>query len=178
MGKRTRYLQTVLAAALFLAAACRQSSRPAASSGDTAQHTSVAAASPTPADTAPLAALVDSLARLPGDFSSWEQGRWEFNGDAQVLSAFDRYADTAVVRLVACLDRTELAKATARGRPVPIGVMCYWALRRLAYYEWQGNPGFPDKWPGEINPTATASDLRAAKEAWLRVVREGKYSLT
>ena len=121
---------------------------------------------------------MDSLARLPGNFTAWDQGPWEFTGDAQVLRAFDEYGDSAVVRLVECLDRSEPARATAKGKPVPVGVMCYWALRRLAYFEWHEDPAYADGWPGEIEPTASLEALRAAKQAWAAVVREKRYRLT
>jgi hypothetical protein len=122
--------------------------------------------------------LVDSLARVRGDFSAWDQGRWEFTGDASVLSAFDPFADSAVVALTNCLDRDQPANATARGKPVAHGVMCFWALRRLAYYEGDSDSAFEDTWPGEIEPTATLTELRAAKEAWLRIIRAKSYHLT
>lgn len=132
-------------------------------------------------DTTSLTALVDSLGRLPGDLAS-DQGPWEFTGGNSIVSAFDQFSgDSVVVALVQCLDRKEPAKATARGRPVTLGVMCYWALRHLAYYEYyqyEGDPESPERWAGQIDPTATPDQLRAAKEAWLKVVRERKYHLS
>ena len=125
-----------------------------------------------------LTVLIDSLTRIKGEFTSWEQGRWEFTGDASVRRAFDAYGDSAVVRLVECLDRIEPAQATVRGRRVPMGVMCYWTLRRLAYYEWYDDPEYREGWPGEIPPTASPEELRAAREAWSAVVREKRHVLT
>ena len=58
------------------------------------------------------------------------------------------------------------------------GAMCYWALVGIAYYEWyEDNPG-ASSWPGEIGPTASASQLKAAQKAWEAVVRARRYRLT
>ena len=125
-----------------------------------------------------LEALVDSLAHVTGEFTRWESGRWEFSGDRSILGAFDRYGSRAVVQLVKCLDREEPTAARVRGRMVPHGVMCYWALRRLAYHESSTEDSAEPVWPGEITPTASMDELRAAKQAWERVVAEGTYRLT
>lgn len=160
---------------------CRESPRaagssPSAGSGQSAPPT--VSGAPQSQALVPLQALLGSLARLPGDFTAWDQGPWEFTGDAQLLRAFDDHGDSAVVRLVECLDRSEPARATAKGKSVPVGVMCYWALRRLAYFEWHEDPAYADGWPGEIEPTASLEALRAAKQAWAAVVREKRYRLT
>jgi hypothetical protein len=164
----------MVVAVVIIGANCRQVPERAASGRDTTMVTSNRMSS----DTGQLAALIDSLARIPGSFTSWDAGRWEFTGSSGVLSSFDQFSDRAVIALVDCLDRSQPSQATARGRTVPHGVMCYWALRRLAYVENEGDPESRDTWPGQLEPTASAQQLAAAKEAWLRAVRDHRYHLT
>ena len=124
--------------------------------------------------------LISSLQVLPGRFV---RGRgpakhWEFEGDQAPLMALQLYGDSAVVRLVQCLADDRPALASVGGRPVLVGAMCYWALVGIAYYEWyEDNPG-ASSWPGEIGPTASASQLKAAQKAWEAVVRARRYRLT
>jgi hypothetical protein len=167
-------LYVTMAVIGFLFAACKRSSQQDPSRRHTVEPAPVAQTG----DSITLRTLVDSLVRLPGDFLTWNQGRWEFTGDGNVLMAFESFGDKAVIALANCLDKGTPAKATARGRTVLEGVMCYWALRHLAYYEGDLDPESPRNWAGEIEPIATAPELSAAKEAWLTIIREHKYHLT
>ncbi len=127
----------------------------------------------------PLDSLIENLRDLRGSFVNVAPGRWDFAGDRSALVAFEEFRDSAVVRLVDCLDRTELAAATVQEQQVPMGYMCYAALARVAYYEWhQYQDVVKDpSWPGEVAATASVEDLRQAKTAWLQVVEKHLYFL-
>jgi hypothetical protein len=125
-----------------------------------------------------LDSLVAELRRTSGSFERSSDGSWSFVGPDEGFKRFDAYRDRAVAKLAACIADTSKATARVDGRDAPLGVMCYWALRRIAYYEWQTDPEFKDGWPGEIQPTASAAQLRAASAAWKRVIALKRYSLT
>lgn len=129
------------------------------------------------ADSLRLEALVDSLPLLRGEFTNPLPGRWDFSGDRRYLIAFERFGDSAVVTLTQCLDRADSAAATFQGRRVLAGFMCYAALTRVAYYEWDQEPEQPALWLGIVPADATPRQLRAAKEAWTEVVRTKRYVL-
>jgi hypothetical protein len=126
-----------------------------------------------PADS--LGVLTANLRQLRGSYSIGAHGQWVFSGERKLFEAIAAHEDSAVVRLVDCLDDTTAALATVEGRPVPVGVLCYEALRFTAYAEPEGiNSG---EWPGTVMPTTTEQGLRDAKAAWLEVVRHRGYRL-
>ncbi|HEX7041204.1 MAG TPA: hypothetical protein VF202_13890 [Trueperaceae bacterium] len=147
----------------------------AAETASAATPISGATATPEPADS--LGKLIEKLGQLPGSFErTGRSGAYAFTGDRNVIHAIVLFEDAAVPRLVDCLDNTEPAAATLNGEPVPVGVMCYEALRFTASYEATDEQGDLDPtWPGYIGPDATAEDLRAAKGAWEEVVRRKAY---
>jgi hypothetical protein len=107
-------------------------------------------------------------------FSSITQS-WEFVGDAGPLNAFGDFADSAVTRLVDCIDADSPAQVTVRGRRVVLGVLCYAALSRVAYVERPPDERRP--WPGTLGSDATMDQLRRAKRAWQAVVKRRLYHL-
>ncbi len=123
--------------------------------------------------------MIRQLAILEGEFTP----EWDFSGDNAILrkigalSDSGAIADTAVIQLADCIGRTELARATFRGRAIPLGVVCYAALSHLAYHEEADSTGhLTPYWPGFINtPDATHEQLAAAQRAWLKAAREGSY---
>jgi hypothetical protein len=127
-----------------------------------------------PAPAMQLSSLVDSLRRLPGKFTQSPARVWLFSGDDAVFNTlFDR-GDSAVIALVDCIDRTDLAMATLAGKRVAFGVMCATALQRIASateYEDAGD------WAGVILPTATPLELKEAKKAWQKVVAKRTYQM-
>lgn len=127
-----------------------------------------------PASSVALSALVDSLRRLSGAFTQSPAKVWLFSGDPSVFSTlFDR-GDSAVVALVNCIDRPELAAATVDGKRVALGVMCATALLRIASaieYEDSGD------WAGIIKPTATHIQLQDARKEWEKVIAKRSYRL-
>jgi len=126
-----------------------------------------------------LDSLIDRLRYVEGTFVNPVAGRWDFTGDRSALVAFERFGDTAVARLVDCLDRPEFAAATVRARRVHMGYMCYAALARVAYYEWHQHQDVEKtpSWAGEVPATASADELRRAKAAWLIVANKRLYFL-
>ena len=127
-----------------------------------------------------LDAWVDSLATIDGQV---DHG-WSFQGDSTALQAIatttdsaPTLADTAVVHLVNCLGREDLARVTLDGHTVPIGIVCYLALQRFVYHEETApDGGLTPDWVGNLEPDATPEQLRAAQRAWRTVVRERTYN--
>jgi hypothetical protein len=126
------------------------------------------------APSVPLSALVDSLRRLPGEFTRSPARVWLFSGDDTVFNTLFERGDSAVVALVDCIDRTDLVVATLAGKRVAFGVMCATALQRIASateYEDAGD------WAGVILPTATPLQLKQAKKEWQKVVAKRAYQM-
>jgi hypothetical protein len=126
---------------------------------------------------AELDRLVDSLRLLRGTFSQDSSGVWSFDGRLDAFRAFDPFGDQAVIRLTECLDDLSPSVAVAHGKQVPLGIVCYWALRRIAYVEWNSELESSRGWQGEIDPSSSPEQLRAAKAAWRRAVQQRRYSL-
>jgi hypothetical protein len=125
-----------------------------------------------------VAVLIERLRELAGTFPSSQSVGGEFTGDRELLVRLAEYKDSAVVKLVDCLDRTDSARATAEGQPVRMGVMCYLALSHTVSYEAADSKGdLDERWPGLVAPLASPNDLRLAKEAWKKVVAERRYTL-
>ena len=122
--------------------------------------------------------LLGALAGLKGSFPA--QGPpaiGDFSGDRSVLSAIADQGDSAVVRLVACMTRTE-PTAVTKGRALRLGELCYAALVNTAYYEaTDAQGGVSPDWPGHVDLPATPSQLQAAKQAWDSVVATRAYHL-
>jgi hypothetical protein len=174
----------VLLPTLVLTAACGPAAK-VDQSADTVRHrndsvattgspprAAVVTAAPSPS--VPLSSLVDSLRRLPGEFTRSPARVWLFSGDDAVFNTlFDR-GDSAVVALVDCIDRSDLGVATLAGKRVAFGVLCATALQRIASateYEDAGD------WAGVILPTATPLQLKEAKKEWKKVVAKRAYQM-
>lgn len=128
-----------------------------------------------------LERMVARLATLPGEFVRRDHRTWVFSDGGGPLHGPAAFGHAAVARLVACLDDARPAAATVDGRPVLVGAMCGHALRWMAYpRELEAESGWadrPERSPFEVEPTASPDELRAAKAAWSRAVRNGTYSL-
>jgi hypothetical protein len=157
--------------ALLFAVACTRAKAPSQATEQPviAQVPSAHSAS---ADT--LSVLVDSLTRLEGEFVATQVGTYEFSGDRSVLLAFTTYGDSAVAKLVDCIDRPDLAAARFRGSPVRVGFMCLTALEHTIYSTKHEDADDPE-WPGLVEPGADPAALRAAKKAWQEVVATKAY---
>lgn len=122
-----------------------------------------------------LGVLTGRLSQLLGSYSIGAHGQWVFSGDRTLFGAIAEFKDSAVTRIVDCLDDTTASLVTVEGRRVPVGVLCYEALLFAAYAEPEGID--TGEWPGTVMPTATTQNLRAAKSAWLEVIRRRGYRL-
>jgi hypothetical protein len=125
--------------------------------------------------------FVRSLDTLGGTFTVTSAGGWTFSGDATVFTRIGNFGDAAVAELVSCLGRSNPSRALLDAKPVPVGVLCYEALRRTAYYEAYEERGESsnkyERWTGHLRPNATPAQLRAAAEAWRQVVARKAYRL-
>jgi len=126
-----------------------------------------------------LQAMIERLAELEGSFDTGDvTGPLQFAGDRSFLRAFAQFGDSAVFRLVECMDRYEPAKATFNGKPVALGVMCYTALQSVAYYEHTDEHGdLTGEWAGYIDATASREEMLRAQNAWRKVIADSAYVL-
>lgn len=105
-----------------------------------------------------------------------------FSGD---LSFFIRLGDIidkhlsvahqVISTLVGSIDDMTPTKVTYCGKAVPLGVMCYEALHSICYYEATDKNGHITTWDGTVLPGATEADLKIAKKAWKRILKERSY---
>ncbi len=130
-------------------------------------------AATTSAQTDSIAVLIERLRAAPGRYVQLPTRLWELQGMDAILESFVEFRDSAVARLVDCLDRSEPTATTVGGRPVLLGALCFEALTHIAYAEPEGSES--GAWPGVVFPTATAARLTAAKGAWVTVVRSRGY---
>ena len=121
----------------------------------------------------PLAALIDSLRHVQAIVADEPSGAWSVTGADGLYSSIVRYDSSALKPLATCIADTALASATYKGNRVRVGLMCYSALRLLAYSEGGGVDG----WPGSVLPDFTPQKLAAASTAWLEALRRGEYKL-
>lgn len=127
----------------------------------------------TPKDS--LGSLLKRLSAVRGEYRRVPpHDAWEFHGDKTLFLAIAQFGDSAVARLADCLDRETPSSTLLGKRRVPLGVICYEALRHTAYVE---KPSDDEPWVGDVSPTATVSQLKRAKAAWVRAIREHEYNL-
>ena len=118
-----------------------------------------------------------SLARVGGSYA-WnaELKRYVFSDRSAVEKVVESATVSVIRDLVACLDDLSPSETTLKGKPVPVGVVCHQALSQIVYYEPVARSGdVAAKWPGHIEPTATAGALAAAKRAWADVIEKKAY---
>jgi len=131
------------------------------------------------APAAPRDELTQSLADVRGTFQ-WREdlGRYRYSEKPRLEQIVgSRPREATVSRLVDCLDDTSPSQSTLNGKPVATGIICHEALTQMVYHEPTGADGdVANTWPGNISPTATAADLRAAKQAWKKVVESRTFT--
>lgn len=106
----------------------------------------------------------------------------DFVGDRSIFEAISAFGDSAVPRLVNCLDRTDATHVTLHDRPVSLGELCVVVLDLTAYYEAfderpLNDPQRYDPWAGDVSLPATPQQLRVAKAAWLIVLKHHGFHL-
>lgn len=131
----------------------------------------------TAVDSLPLDDAIARLATLEGEFRPAATGvGFDFTGDRALFRRIRHFQHEAVARLVSCMADTTSARATVDGRPVPTGVMCYHALDAFVYHETTDSSGDSGgSWAGQIAARATFAELRAAQEAWSRLLEPPGY---
>lgn len=170
------FLRGTVVAVLYVGLACGRTEPERARAVPRVDSTDKAPANA--AEGSDLSGLLARLRIASGHFELSPQGNWVFRGDHDVLTAFIPFADSAVDSLVACLDDTTRARATAGGQRVAFGVMCYAALGRVASFEWgKEDEDSAGRWPGVIHPDDSPPDLLAAKRAWQDVLSARRYRL-
>jgi len=130
--------------------------------------------------------VVETLGRMNGSFElAQNQGppQYMYRSDS-FRELLKRYSDDdeavkdILPSLVECMDDVSPSGSTLSGARIPRGMMCYWFMIHLIYYEHGNEKGDIDfTWPGHILPDATLEQLRSAKRAWQKVVRERSYSI-
>ena len=132
---------------------------------------------PPAANSEPAPTIRSSVARLRGSYA-WnaELKRHVFSDPSAVEKVVESATDSVIRDLVDCLDDVNPSQTTLNGKPVPVGVMCHQALSQIVYYEPVARSGdVAAKWPGHIEPTATAEALAAARRAWADVIAKKAY---
>jgi hypothetical protein len=138
---------------------------------------------PAPVRTTSVAdSLTALIARFPTVPGALGEHLPDFTGDQAVFLAASSLGDSAVARLVDCMDSDVGVAATLHGKPVTLGVLCYLTLNITAYYEpyeahAENDPHRYDRWPGYLTLPTTSARLRAAKRAWQEVVHKHAYVL-
>ena len=122
---------------------------------------------------APLraASLEEALLAFDGRFA-WDAARQAhvFSDRPGLAALLEPAREDHLATLIACIDDPRRARALLDGAPVPLGVLCYQALRLVAYVE-------AENWPGHVAPNATPAERRAAREAWEAALAEGRTVL-
>jgi hypothetical protein len=126
---------------------------------------------------APAQDVRRQLSELGGSYEWNDDVRsFVFTDKPRVAEVVGEGSDATIDRLVACLDDQTPSATLLKGKRVPTGVLCREALGQIVYYEATKPDGdVATKWPGNIEPTATATDLQAAKRAWQEVVEKKLY---
>lgn len=121
-----------------------------------------------------ISVLLSGVRRQAGYFKAMPDSGWVFRGNPTLMNRLEDYGEAALSRLVDCVDDTAPANTTADGQPVAFGVLCVTALARFVDL---GDSTLPVDWPGRVEATASAIELRRAKAAWQEVVADGSYRL-
>ena len=102
----------------------------------------------------------------------------EFEPREQVEAILvDHNRDDVVSQLIACLDDAQSSRTLYAGKPVPVGIVCYEALKQTVTHEpTDENGDVAATWAGELTPRSSVEEMRAAKTAWTSVVANNEYS--
>lgn len=122
--------------------------------------------------------LKQTLSQVKGSYT-WRDdlARFQYSQKPrleEILSTQRR--EEIVPVLVDCLDDSSPSQSVLDGKPVAVGMVCYEALTQLVYHEPTATGGdIATDWPGNISPRASAENMRAAKEAWRKVVADKSF---
>jgi hypothetical protein len=122
--------------------------------------------------------LKSHLSQLKGEFI-WREdlGKYHYSNKLQIEKILStQNTEETIVFLVDSLDDKSKTQSKIDNETVPLGIICYEALKQLVYYE----PATPDgdieqNWPGYISPKSTPEEIKAAKKAWNKIVKTKSY---
>lgn len=120
-----------------------------------------------------------SLAKLEGKYVwNTETKKFIYSKKLEIeriLSASDR--NKVIHVLAKCIGDVSLSSSVLNGNKVKLGVVCYEALSQTIYHEpLQENGDIALNWAGHVLPNASASELEAAKNAWIEAIVLKKYN--
>ena len=122
-------------------------------------------------------ALRIAVLNLGGQYTKDAQGKYQYSDKIKldaVITKGDQ--DNNLNSLVSCMDDATPSKTLLEGKAVMLGVLCNQAVTQLVYYEQADKQGdIASDWPGYIAPTANIEGLRAAKQAWLKVLENKAF---
>lgn len=122
--------------------------------------------------------LAADLGSLEGTFR-WdsELRRYVFDNPEGIENIVPNASRATIYALANCMDRPERSRVMLNSKPVSMGFLCYTALTTLIYYEpTTRNGDLAGKWAGYPPPSASLSELKAAKKVWLRVIKRREYT--
>ena len=111
----------------------------------------------------------------PTDVDGFRGDRAFFARLEDVMRRYPSVTHTVISTLIGSLDDMTPTKVTYCGKAVPLGVMCYKALDGICYYEAMDKDGNIAAWEGTVFPGATEADLKIAKKAWKKILKEKAY---
>jgi hypothetical protein len=125
-------------------------------------------------DASPASKLKD----IKGAFKrAASDGRFQFEG-ADPSTHVDVTDDSLLPKLVECMSKPDLASAEFGSRPVSVGVMCWYTLQTMTYFECadtRRNSSDCKDIPADFDAAADQSKVKKAQAAWQReLVRPAK----
>jgi hypothetical protein len=114
--------------------------------------------------------LIAALDTVQGDFREVGDAVYAFVSDSRLLEQIAKFDRRAVPKLVDCMGRTTIARATAFGEGgVRVGVLCAEALVFTDFFQRRNSS---DLWPRgfqdstDVDYHASPADLRRAQRRW------------
>jgi hypothetical protein len=124
--------------------------------------------------------LKSNLSQLKGEFV-WREdlGKYHYSEKLRIEEILSvQSSEKSVAILVDSLDDKSKTQSKIDNEIVSLGVICYEALTQLVYYEPTTMDGdIAQHWPGYISPKSTPDEIRAAKQAWKKVIEEKSYQI-
>ena len=122
--------------------------------------------------------IKSSFSNLKGKFI-WraDLGQYYYSDKLKLEDILSKHkSEKMVVYLVELLDDKSKTQSTIDNEFVPLGIICYEALTQLVYYEpLTSNGDISQSWPGYISPKSTSKEIKAAKQAWEKVIETKSY---
>ena len=121
--------------------------------------------------------LITALDTVQGDFPEVGDAVYALVSDNRLLERIAKFDSRAVPKLVDCMGRTEMARATAFGKSgVRVGVLCAEALIYTDFFQHRNSS---DLLPAEFQDSAdvdyhaSSEELRRAQRHWRQYLARG-----